>query len=164
MNNLINSKMKVLKFMPALLIAVTTLLACDKDDKETATDETGKWYAYNDEAKQDVVFYLELKDGKADFIISAWGDRYQGPYTLKDGKLSISYSKFLCRGNAAVLGDAAVSPENLFNGWSSYVPDSSDENSHGPSVDGPKVEFDFSWNGDEAVINYANRPVKAFRQ
>jgi hypothetical protein len=164
MNNLINSKMKVLKFMPALLIAVTTLLACDKDDKETATDETGKWYAYNDEAKQDVVFYLELKDGKADFIISAWGDRYQGPYTLKDGKITISISKFLWRGNAAALGDAAVSPGNLFNGWNSYVPDSSDENSHGPSVDGPKVEFDFSWNGDEAVINYANRPVKAFRQ
>ncbi|MBR4811237.1 MAG: hypothetical protein IKX55_07000 [Bacteroidaceae bacterium] len=158
--------MKALRIIPALLIVITTLFACNKDDeKEATTDETGKWYAYNDESKQDVVFYLELKDGKADFMICAWGDRYQGPYTLKDGKISISISKFLWRGNAAALGDAAVRPDNLFNGWSSDDPDtSSDENSHSPSVNGPVVEFEFSWNGDEAIINYANRPVKAFRQ
>ena len=155
--------MKALRIIPAVLIVITTLFACNKDDEETATDETGKWYAYNDESKQDVVFYLELKDGKADFIISAWGDRYQGPYALNDGKISISISKYLWRGNAAALGDAAVRPDNLFNGWSSYDPDSSDENSHPASFDGV-IEFEFSWKGDEAVINFANRPVKAIRQ
>ena len=156
--------MKALKFMPVLLIALATLLACDKDDEETATDETGKWYAYNDDSKQDVVFYLELKDGKADFIICAWGDRYQGPYALKDGKISISISKFLWRGNAGVLGDAAVSPDNLFNGWSAYDPQSTDENSHGPSLDGQKLEIEFSFKDNEALVNYANKPTKAERK
>ena len=156
--------MKVLRIIPALLIAITTLFACDKDDEETATDETGKWYAYNDDSKQDVVYYLELKDGKADFIISAWGDRYQGPYTLKDGKLSITINKFLCRGNAAAIGDAAVSPANLFNGWISYDPESTDVNNHEPSVRQSTIEFDFSCKDNEATINYANRPVQAERK
>lgn len=157
--------MKALRIIPAILVVITTLFACNKDnEKDTTTDETGKWFAYNDDSKQDVVFYLELKDGKADFIICAWGDRYQGPYILKDGKITISISKFLWRGNAAALGHDAVSPENLFNGWSSYDPNSTDENSHPAFVDGPVIEFEFSWEGDEAEINYANRPVKAIRQ
>ena len=127
--------------MLALLLAV----GCNPD--ENASIE-GQWYCYEQEGLH-TRLYLELKDGKADLIITAWGDRYKGTYTYSesDKKLTINYATKLERGNAGELGENSTLTSNLFNDWPSAT--SADH----VNLSNP-IEMGFEVDGDTAVCDF----------
>ena len=99
--------------MLALLLAV----GCNPEENSSIE---GQWYCYEQEGLH-TRLYLELNNGKADLIITAWGERYKGTYTYSesDGKLTINYSTRLARGVAGEIGEKSTLTSNLFNDWPS---------------------------------------------
>ena len=87
-------------------------------NKEESGSVEGKWYCYEN-GEQHTRLYIGLENGKADLIITAWGDRYKGSYTYDTAKemLTITGAEQICRGNAGELGDQSTLTSNLFNGW-----------------------------------------------
>lgn len=103
------------KVLFALMSAALVLLTgCNKP----GDSEEGQWYCYENNG-QDARLYLELKNGKADLIITAWGTRYKGPYTYNkdNGELTIPYESCLTRYVAMEEPDKATTISNLFNDW-----------------------------------------------
>jgi len=106
--------MKKLLFLAAAAVMVL-FTACKKEESNSIE---GQWYCYEN-GGQDVRLYLELKDSKADLIITAWGDRYKGSYTYAEetGTLAINYTTYQARYVAGENPDKATSLSNLFNDW-----------------------------------------------
>lgn len=151
-----------------ILIAATALLilaGCGKIGKDdTAASEVGKWYAYNTpDSKEDVAFVLELKaDKTADFMICAWGSRWQGTYTYDGKVVKLTWNKFLYRGNAGELGTDSTSPSHLYDWWKAAS--ASDEIPQDPDQFGKTISIGFTYTGDSGVIDLANKPCTAQRQ
>ena len=142
--------------------AVVLLAACTKES------EVGKWYGYNREGdKSDVAYVLDLKaDGSADFIISAWGDRYQGRYTYDGKVVTLNWNKYLGR-LAAIPSEEAghdrpCAPENLYKWWEEYTATS--ETYQDKAAEGNVLRIEFTFKGDKGTINMFNKPCTAERQ
>ena len=146
-----------------MFLAAATLVlftGCKKDSGNENTSEVGKWYGFNmvENApdKNDVAFVLDLKSDKSvDFIISAWGERYQGTYTYDGAVVTISYNKYITRPNAVAYeeayGESPCAPANLYKHW----------------VEGEgsgTLEIKFTYTGNTGEINRANKPCYAERQ
>ena len=89
---------------------------CNKDN---SASEEGQWYCYEN-GGQAARLYLELKGGKADLIITAWGVRYKGNYTYaEDGTLTITYGSdgVLTRYVGMEEPEKCTLVSNLFNDW-----------------------------------------------
>ena len=138
--------------------AMTLFIGCNKGGNAPEGSEVGKWYGFNaPEDKTDVAYVLDLKEDKsADFIISAWGERYQGTYTYDGEVITITYTAILSRPNAwdyqEEYGESPCAPENLYKHWSEAVPAS-----------GTK-EIAFTYTGNTGLIDVANKPCYAERQ
>lgn len=151
-----------MKKFAVILAAVAMLFAsCDPDD---SASEVGKWYGYNTpDSKDDVAYVLDLKaDSSADFIVSAWGQRWQGTYTY-DGKfVYLTWNKYYARPNATAYwdayGESACLPKNLYEHWT-LAADSEDANMYGATI---KISFTYS--GDTGEIDIFNKPCHAERQ
>ena len=88
-------------------------------NKENSASEEGQWFCYEN-GGQHARLYLELKGGKADLIITAWGTRYKGTYTYaEDGTLTINYKSdgVLTRYVGMEEPEKATLISNLFNDW-----------------------------------------------
>lgn len=116
--------------------------------QEDSNSIEGQWFCYEN-AGQAARLYLELKGGKADMIITAWGVRYKGDYTYKDGTLTITYKSDGCltRYVAGEEPEKATSISNLFEDWP------------GPSeadhvILGSPIVVGFDVDGDNALFNY----------
>ncbi|MBO4340327.1 MAG: hypothetical protein J5835_02720 [Bacteroidales bacterium] len=140
-----------------LCAAMALFTGCNKP----GDSEEGQWYGYDD-GGQHTGLYIELKDGRADLIISAWGDRYKGTYTYssEDARLSISPSEKIVRGTGWEIGDDATLTSNLFEGWPGPTEADHDINLGNPIV------FSFQINGDSAVCQNAviNKPYQMTRK
>lgn len=136
-------------------VAMVLMTGCKKDENS----EEGKWYAYEKGDATYTRLYIELNDGKADLIITAWGDRYKGSYTYnaEEGKLVISNATQTVRGNAGELGDNSTLTSNLFNDWPG--PTSADHIALGPTI-----ELGFKVNGDKAICVFANLEMEMVRK
>lgn len=147
------------KFAWILAAAAMVLLAGCKKDGGNAATEVGKWYGYNTrDSKDDVAYVLDLKaDKTADFIISAWGERYQGTYTYDGKVVKLSWNKHLTRPNAMsyldVYGEYCTRPENLYKHWD-------DAGLYETSL----MEIGFTYSGNTGEIDMANKPCYAERQ
>lgn len=158
--------------------AMVLLTGCKKDNKggKDAT-EVGKWYAYNvlydgTVNKNDIVYVLELKaDKTADFMITAWGSRWQGPYTYDGKVVKITWNKFLFR-PAALSDDWTVNgtfiyctePDHIYDKWQSWSSQVSDEYGQDPDQFGQTLEISFTYSGDTGEIDLVNKPCPAERQ
>lgn len=136
-------------------IAVVLMTGCNKDENS----EEGKWYAYEKGDATYTRLYIELNDGKADLIITAWGDRYNGSYTYDaaEGKLVINNATQTVRGNAGELGENSTLTSNLFNGWPG--PTSADHVSLGPTI-----EMGFKVNGNTATCSFVGLEMEMTRK
>lgn len=136
-------------------VAMVLMTGCKKDENS----EEGKWYAYEKGDATYTRLYIELNDGKADLIITAWGDRYKGSYTYnaEEGKLVISNATQTVRGNAGELGDDSTLTSNLFNGWPG--PTSADHINLGPTI-----ELGFKVNGDKAICTFVGLEMEMVRK
>ena len=116
-------------------------------NKEESGSVEGKWYCYEG-SEQYTRLYLGLENGKADFIITAWGDRYKGSYTYDaaTGALTITNAEQICRGNAGELGDQSTLTSNLFNGWPGAT--TADHVNFGSTI-----RMNFKVNGDTATLD-----------
>ena len=153
----------------AILMAAAALLfvGCkpnvEEDDKAGQT-EVGLWYGYNTpDSKDDVAYVLELKkDGTADFIISAWGCRWQGTYTYDGKVVKLTWKKYLYRPNAMdyieAYNDYPTLPQNLYLHWEDGTT-SEDANQYGAVI-----EIKFTYSGDTGEIDMFNKPCVAERQ
>ena len=135
-------------------IAVVLMTGCNKDENS----EQGQWYAYENGTTH-TRLYLELKNGKADLIITAWGDRYNGSYTYDaaEGKLVINNATQTVRGNAGELGENSTLTSNLFNGWPGDT--SADHISLGPTI-----EMGFKVNGNTATCSFVGLEMEMTRK
>ena len=133
------------KLLFALMSAALVLLTgCNKP----GDSEEGQWYCYEN-GQQHARLYLELKNGKADLIITAWGTRYQGPYTYNkdNGELTITYDSVKTRYVGMEEPEKCTLISNLFNDWP------------GPSeadhviLDKP-IKMVFTVDGDTAVCQF----------
>ena len=129
----------------AILMAAVALLfvGCKpnvEEDDNAGQTEVGLWYGYNTpDSKEDVAYVLELKkDGTADFIISAWGCRYQGPYTYDGKVVKLTWEKYLYRPNAInymeLYNDYPTLPQNLYLHWEDGTT-SDDANQYGAVIE-----------------------------
>lgn len=159
----------------AIILAAAAMMfvtGCKKDNGGSGTaTEVGKWYAYNvleggTVDKNDVAFVLELKaDKTADFMICAWGSRWQGTYTYDGKVVKLQYNKFLFRGNAAELGHNSVDPAHLYEWWNSYDLNNPPQDVfQRPDDFGQVIEIGFTYSGNNGTINMANKPCPAERQ
>ena len=125
--------------------ALVLLSSCTKP----GNSEEGQWFCYEGGGEQQARLYLELKNGKADLIITAWGTRYQGPYTYnaESGDLVIKYDSVKSRYVAMEAPDKAVLVSNLFNDWPG--PTSADH----VILDSP-ISMVFTVNGDKANCKF----------
>ena len=151
-----------MKKLAIILAAAAMLFAgCNKDDNAS---EVGKWYAFNRPGeKDDVAYVLELKsDNTADFIISAWGCRWQGTYTYDGQVVKLTWNKYLYRPNAMnyveTYNESPVHPDNLYKHWE-VANDSEDANQYGAVI-----EIKFTYSGDTGEIDMFNKPCVAERQ
>ena len=151
-----------MKQLAILLAAAAMLFAgCNKDDNSS---EVGKWYGYNTpDSKDDVAYVLELKaDKSADFIISAWGCRWQGTYTYDGQLVKLTWNKYFARPNAMnyieAYGDYPTLPKNLYEHWTE-ASTSEDANQYGAVI-----EIKFTYSGDTGEIDMFNKPCHAERQ
>ena len=153
----------------AILMAAVALLfvGCKpnvEEDDNAGQTEVGLWYGYNTpDSKEDVAYVLELKkDGTADFIISAWGCRYQGPYTYDGKVVKLTWEKYLYRPNAInymeLYNDYPTLPQNLYLHWEDGTT-SDDANQYGAVI-----EISFTYSGDTGEIDMFNKPCVAERQ
>lgn len=136
-------------------VALVLMTGCKKDENS----EEGKWYAYEKGDATYTRLYIELNDGKADLIITAWGDRYKGSYTYnaEEGKLVISNATQTVRGNAGELGENSTLTSNLFNGWPGAT--SADHISLGPTI-----EMGFKVNGNTATCSFVGLEMEMTRK
>ena len=149
--------------------AMVLFFGCTDNNETDSTSEVGVWYAYNTpDSKDDVAYALELRsDGKADFIISAWGCRWQGTYTYDGKEVKLTWNKYLCR-LAAIPSEEAghdkpCAPENLYKWWEEAV--ATDEAyEQDANRFGQVITISFTYKGDTGVMNMANKPCKAERQ
>lgn len=150
--------------------AALLLAACNgNDDNKESGTEVGLWYAYNTpDSKDDVAFVLDLRaDSSAEFIISAYGCRWQGTYTYDGAVVSLTWNKYLSR-LAAIPSEEAgyehpCAPENLYKWWEEVS--SQDERYETDATQfGQVIEIAFTYEGDKGVINLANKPCVAERQ
>ena len=144
------------KLLLAILsVAMVLMTGCKKDENS----EEGKWYAYEKGDATYTRLYIELNDGKADLIITAWGDRYNGSYTYDaaEGKLVINNATQIVRGNAGELGENSTLTSNLFNGWPG--PTSADHVSLGPTI-----EMGFKVNGNTATCSFVGLEMEMTRK
>ena len=153
----------------AILMAAVALLfvGCKpnvEEDDNAGQTEVGLWYGFNTpDSKEDVAYVLELKkDGTADFIISAWGCRYQGPYTYDGKVVKLTWEKYLYRPNAInymeIYNDYPTLPQNLYLHWEDGTT-SEDANQYGAVI-----EISFTYSGDTGEIDMFNKPCVAERQ
>ena len=159
--------MKKLAIFMAAVALVCAGCSKEKEDENSSSTEVGKWYAYNTaDSKEDVAYVLELKaDGTADFIISAWGERWQGTYTYDGKVVKLTYNKFLVRDKAWVLGNDATSPEHLDDWWVDFaLGQNLPEGDYDPDEFGKTLSISFTYKGDKGEINIANKPCPAERQ
>ena len=150
-----------MKKIAVILAAVAMLFAsCTPDD----STEVGKWYGYNTpDSKDDVAFVLELNaDNSADFIISAYGSRWQGTYTYDGKVVRLTWNKYYARPNATnyqgAYGESPCLPKNLYEHWD-LATGSEDANQYGATL-----EIKFTFSGDKGEIDMFNKPCKAERQ
>ncbi len=142
------------------VLAATALMllfsGCNKEESKNSIE--GEWYCYEN-GEQHTRLYMGLKDGKADLIITAWGDRYKGSYTYDEAKqtLSISYTEKICRGVAGELQEQSTLTSNLFNGWPG--PTSADH----VSLANP-IEMTFKVNGDKATCEFVGLEMEMVRK
>lgn len=117
-------------------------------NKENGASEEGQWFCYENDG-QATRLYLELKGGKADMIITAWGVRYKGDYTYNDGTVTITYKSGGCltRYVGGEEPEKATSISNLFNDWPG--PTSADH-----VIFSSPIKFGFDVDGDKALFNY----------
>ena len=103
-------------FVLAATALMLLFLGCTKEESKNSIE--GNWYCYEN-GEQHTRLYVGLENGKADLIITAWGDRYKGSYTYDEAKqtLSIAYTEQICRGVAGELQEQSTLTSNLFNGW-----------------------------------------------
>ena len=148
------------KFAIILAAAAMLFASCTPDD----STEVGKWYGYNTpDSKDDVAFVLELNaDNSADFIVSAYGQRWQGTYTY-DGKIVyLTWNKYYARPNATAYwdayGESGCLPKNLYEHWT-LASESEDASQYGATI-----EIKFTYSGDTGEIDMFNKPCKAERQ
>ena len=151
-----------MKKIAGILAAVAMLFAsCDPDDSAT---EVGKWYGYNTpDNKDDVAYVLELNaDKTADYIISAWGCRWQGTYTYDGKVVKLTWNKYYCRPAAAdyhaTYGESPCLPKNLYERWE-LANESDEANEYGATL-----EIKFTYSGDKGEIDMFNKPCYAERQ
>ena len=142
-------------FVLAAAAIMVLFAGCNKEESGSIE---GKWYCYEN-GEQHTRLYLELKGGKADLIITAWGDRYKGSYTYDEAKemLSIVNAEQICRGNAGELGDKSTLTSNLFNDWPSAT-----EADH-ISLGSP-IEMTFKVNGDKATCGFVGLEMEMVRK
>ncbi len=129
--------------------------------------EGDKWYGYNSaDNKNDVALVLELKaDNSADFIITAWGDRWQGAYTYDGETVKLTWTKFLSRPAAVPLSEQGIdpcAPENIYKYWVEVSAGSEDYANAG--MFGDVISIGFTHTGDTGTLNIANRDFPAERQ
>jgi hypothetical protein len=138
-----------------LSVAMVLMTGCKKDENS----EEGKWYAYEKGDATYTRLYIELNDGKADLIITAWGDRYNGTYTYDaaEGKLVINNATQTVRGNAGELGDKSTLTSNLFNDWPGAT---SADHIHLGST----IEMGFKVNGNTATCSFVGLEMEMTRQ
>ena len=145
-----------------ILAAATMVLftGCKKDSGNENASEVGKWYGFNmvEDApdKDDVAYVLDLKSDKSvDFIISAWGERYQGTYTYDGAVVTVNYTKILSRPSAIdyvdIYDESPCAPANLYKHW---------VESEGSGT----REIKFTYSGNTGEIDMANKPCYAERQ
>ena len=155
------------KLFIALAVSALCFAACNPEDKskdDSGNTEVGLWYGYNTpDSKEDVAYVLELKkDGTADFIISAWGCRYQGPYTYDGKVVKLTWEKYLCRPNAInymeIYNDYPTLPQNLYLHWEDGT------TSEDAYQYGEVIEISFTYSGDMGEIDMFNKPCVAERQ
>ena len=117
-------------------------------NKENSASEEGQWYCY-EHGGQAARLYLELKGGKADLIITAWGVRYKGDYTYKNGKVTLTFKSdgVQTRYVGSEEPDKATAIENLFKDW----PFAS---AYDHVIWGSPIVFGFDVDGDNALFNY----------
>lgn len=139
--------------MSAVIFLVS---GCNGADDNSGDSLEGKWYCY-EEGGQHTRLYLELKDGKADLIITAWGDRYKGPYTYDGETITLSWDTYLQRGNAGELGQDATLTSKIFDGWPGAT--SADH----PEMDNP-IHIDFKVKGKTAACFFVGLEMEMVRK
>ena len=155
-----------------LAAAAIMLCGCNKDD--ASTSEVGKWYAYNfnEEGtvyKNDIAIVLDLKaDKTVDFIITAWGDRWQGTYTYDGKEVKITWNKYMGRPAATsdyweTVNRIPVAPENIYKDWNPFDPEH-EENFNDPNQFGSVISVPFTFKGDSGTIPFVGREWPAERQ
>ena len=129
---------------------------CTKEESKNSIE--GKWYCYEN-GEQHTRLYVGLENGKADLIITAWGDRYKGGYTYDEAKqtLSIAYTEKICRGVAGELLEQSTLTSNLFNGWPG--PTAADH----VSLPNP-IEMIFKVNGNKATCEFVGLEMEMVRK
>lgn len=155
-------------------MAAALIFSGCSSDEPASTSEVGKWYGYNTDGegnydKGDVAYMLELKSDKsADFIISAWGNRWKGTYTYDGKEVKLTWNKYYGRPAAIPLEEAGFhnpcSPENIYKWWigpddEGYEDYSEDANQHGDAL-----VIKFTFKGDKGTIDMFNKPCVAERQ
>ena len=161
-----------MKKLAYLLAAAAVLFCgCTKDDDSSSTSEVGKWYGYNTDEDGnydtgDVAYMLDLNaDKSAEFIISAWGCRWQGTYTYDGAEVKLTWNKYFARPNAVAIsetGEDPCSPENLYKWWTEIG--STDEGYGAASEYGKVLTIKLSFKGDKGTIDMFNKPCVAERQ
>ena len=146
-----------MKKIAVILAAFAMLFASCTPD----STEVGKWYAYNTpDSKDDVAYVLELNSDKtADFIISAWGCRWQGTYTYDGKVVKLTWNKYYARpAYHDTYGESPCLPKNLYEHWTP-ANESEDANEYGATL-----EIKFTYSGDKGEIDMFNKPCQAERQ
>ena len=149
-----------MKKIAVILAAFAMLFASCTPD----STEVGKWYGYNTpDSKDDVAYVLELNaDKTADYIISAWGCRWQGTYTYDGKVVKLTWNKYYYRLNATdyheTYGESPCLPKNLYEHWT-LANESEDANQYGATL-----EIKFTYSGDKGEIDMFNKPCYAERQ
>lgn len=141
-----------MKKLLSIALAAFTIIAFGCKPEGAKNEESnsieGQWFCYEN-AGQAARLYLELKGGKADMIITAWGTRYKGDYTYSDGTLTITYKNdgLFTRYVGSEEPEKATAISNLFEDWP------------GPSeadhvILGSPIVIGFDVDGDNALFNY----------
>ena len=94
--------MKKLLYIFVALAAMLTV-SCKKDDSAAIE---GTWMVHMDgELAANIRLAMILKDGKVDYMVTAWGERYTGTYTYADGVISMHFTKFYATGSTGYPDD-----------------------------------------------------------
>lgn len=157
----------------ALILASAAMMLLAGCNKEEGKSEVGKWYAYNTaDSKNDIALVLELKaDGTADYMITAWGCRWRGPYTYDGKVVKITWNKYLARPAALSEGwqDAngnfiyCTEPAHIYDKWQELTILQGDDEIEANRF-GATIEIPFTFSGDTGTMEAANKSYPAERQ